>query len=380
MLKVLRRRERGQVLVMAALLVPVLLAMTGMAIDAGRYASDRRSLQNAADAIALAAAQQLCAPSCTDYDAAVAAGDAILDKYDINPDDVTITGSGGNTAPQVTVQIRRPHNFIFMRVVGISTRDVEARARALKVSFGGGEGVVPWGLEESVAGSVPWGAEVIMKYDANSPENGNFGPVRIDAQQGTGSKDYENGVAYGSGSNICAESTPGCDPSSCASGSFPSPCAEDADGCVGPECKSKTGNMVGATKDAVDFRMNNTSATCDSFNEVFTLVDASSGKYRLNNACNPWIDGPGKCADDKPGTLCSRRVFIIPIIDEFGNGSGDVTVVRFALMFLEGYDSNKCKGSACEIKGRFVKADINTGSLSGIFDPQAPIQYVRLAE
>src|SRR5687768_5409714 len=103
-----RTRERGQVLVMAALLVPVLLAMTGMAIDAGGYASDRRSLQNAADAVALAAAQRLCATSCTDYGEAVAAGEAILDRYDIDPADVTITGSGGASAPQVTVNIERP--------------------------------------------------------------------------------------------------------------------------------------------------------------------------------------------------------------------------------------------------------------------------------
>ena len=37
-----RRRERGQVLVIAAILLPVLLAMAGMAIDVGSYASERR--------------------------------------------------------------------------------------------------------------------------------------------------------------------------------------------------------------------------------------------------------------------------------------------------------------------------------------------------
>ena len=57
--KLLRRRERGQVLMMAALLLPVLLGMAGMAVDVGSYASDRRQLQNAADSIALAAAQEL---------------------------------------------------------------------------------------------------------------------------------------------------------------------------------------------------------------------------------------------------------------------------------------------------------------------------------
>ena len=53
------RRERGQILVMAAILLPVLLGMAGMAVDVGSYASERRSLQNTADSIALAAGQDL---------------------------------------------------------------------------------------------------------------------------------------------------------------------------------------------------------------------------------------------------------------------------------------------------------------------------------
>jgi Flp pilus assembly protein TadG len=76
-MRMLFKRECGQIIIIAALLLPVLLAMTGMAVDLGSYASDRRSLQNVADAVALAAAQELCATSCTDYSQATAAGDEI---------------------------------------------------------------------------------------------------------------------------------------------------------------------------------------------------------------------------------------------------------------------------------------------------------------
>ena len=51
--------ERGQVAMIAAGLLPVLLGMTGLAVDVGSYMSERRQLQNAADSIALAGAQEL---------------------------------------------------------------------------------------------------------------------------------------------------------------------------------------------------------------------------------------------------------------------------------------------------------------------------------
>ena len=71
--------EGGQVIVLAAVALPVLLGMVGMGLDLGSYASERRSLQNAADSIALAAAQGL-----PDESAAQSAGQqyaTLLDFY-----------------------------------------------------------------------------------------------------------------------------------------------------------------------------------------------------------------------------------------------------------------------------------------------------------
>lgn len=50
------RRQAGQTLVIFALSIVFLLGMAGVAIDAGRFVTQRRFLQNAADAAALAAA------------------------------------------------------------------------------------------------------------------------------------------------------------------------------------------------------------------------------------------------------------------------------------------------------------------------------------
>jgi hypothetical protein len=136
--------------------------------------------------------------------------------------------------------------------------------------------------------------------------------------------------------------------------------------------------MTGPTRTAVDFRINNTMASCDTFEETFSGPDAE-GKYHLVPDCNPWLEGPGKC--DSPTDLCSRRVIIIPVVESFGNGSSDPLLVQeFALMWLEGYDSGTCTGNSCEIKARFVDAELTTGGLSGVYDPDAHIQFIRLSE
>jgi Flp pilus assembly protein TadG len=51
--------DRGQILVVAAVLLTILLAAAGFSIDIGRQEAERRHVQNAADAGALAACQAL---------------------------------------------------------------------------------------------------------------------------------------------------------------------------------------------------------------------------------------------------------------------------------------------------------------------------------
>jgi hypothetical protein len=78
--------------------------------------------------------------------------------------------------------------------------------------------------------------------------------------------------------------------------------------------------------------------------------------------------------------LCSRRVFLIPIVDGFGNGSSDpVTIVGFALVFLEGYQGS-CTGNSCDIEARFVRADVTTGGFTGPYDPDSAVHIVKLTE
>lgn len=374
MLRLLKRRERGQVLILVAGLAPVLLGMTGMAIDIGSYAGHRRELQNSADAIALAAAQRLCETSCSDTTEATEAANQWAEKNDIDLADLTLTFSGGSSAPRVRASIQNNHNFAFMRIVGIDSRDVGAAAASIKVSFGGGNGIVPWAVTQDTIDAAGSGNLVTMKYDATGGNLGNFGAIRID---GPGANTYGTSARYGSQDYACAEGTANCTTGACP-GTYPATCAENSPTCDGPECTPETGNVIGPTREAVDFRMNNTSATCDTFAETFTLL--STGKYHLEANCNPWTDGPGECTSNAVGFLCSRRVIVIPVVDEFGNGASDpLTIQRFALMYLEGYEGT-CTGNDCEIRGRFVQADLNARAFAGAFDPEASIHFVKLVE
>ena len=367
-LKSLRRGERGQVLILAALTIPVLLGMAGMAVDVGSYSSERRTLQNAADAIALAAAQEL--PDVSDTQNVA---DTWAAKNGIDPADMQVIITGGNTAPAVQVIITESHEFSFVRAIGINDAAVGGKAKAVKVSLGGNDGIVPWAVENSVIGSVPWGQEIVLKYDANNADSGNFGPIRAD---GSGSDDYETAATFGSDSTLCSSGATTCTVSACPGG-YPEDCGETSPECDGSQCPPKTGNVIGGTRDAVDYRINYTSPNCDTFDEVFTDPDGDD-VFLLDADCNPWA-GPGVC--DTATELCSRRVFIIPVINDYPNGSSEpVTVLRFALVFLEGYGDGSCIGSSCEIVARFVQAEITTGGLSGIYEEDAPIKFIRLTE
>lgn len=375
----IRRRlgERGQVIMLVAGMLPMLLGMTGLAIDVATYMGDRRQLQNAADSIALAGAQAL-----PDEDAAEDVAEDWADRNGIDLSDLTLTVDASGATPFVRARINRPHAFSFMRIFGIDSKNVGARAAAVKVSYGGGSGIVPWSVTQATVDAAGNGVQITMKYDSTGGTNGNFGAIRID---GPGANVYEDSVRYGSTTTACAVSAPNCVVGSCP-GQYPNVCAETSPTCDGPECTPQTGNVIGPTRDGVDFRMQYTCNTtnkcgtqaCNTFALAFGTPDAD-GKYHLDPDCNPWIDGPGKCTSATD--FCSRRVIIIPVVDSFGNGASDpAEIQRFALVFLEGYDNGKCQGNSCEIKGRFVKADITTDALAGVYDEDALIHFTKLSE
>jgi Flp pilus assembly protein TadG len=341
----LHRGQRGQAFFFVVAAMAVIGGMAAIAIDLGSYSADRRDLQNAADAIALAASQDL-----PDQSDAIAAANEWAAKNGIDLADMTVTVIPQNLPsepnPRVQVELAHDHDFTFARLIGITSSEVSASTSAVRTSPGGSGGLMPWSVLESAKSLAFPGDEVVLKYDANNVENGNFGALRLD---GNGASDYEAAIKYGSENAYCADSAIGC----------PHPSVVD----------TKPGNMTGPTRDGTDHRIDGTEDGCDTWGEV--VHDNGDGTHGLKADCNPFGQG---------GNPDSLRVVIVPVIDSLCSGTCTVTILEFALFFLEGYGDGGCTGNDCEIKGRFLKSNTNYGALMGVFDPDTFAHFMRLVQ
>jgi hypothetical protein len=122
-----RGRERGQALPIVALLLVVLLALVGMAVDAGRVYVARAELVRALDSAALAAVVEL-----PDMDDAEHKATVYMSQ---NQPDAAITFPA-QVANQFRVKGSRTVNFHFMKILGIGSTQVNGVAAA-------GIGIVP---------------------------------------------------------------------------------------------------------------------------------------------------------------------------------------------------------------------------------------------
>ena len=140
-------RDRGQVLVLVVLAMVALMAAAGLAFDVGRFYSERRFLQNAADAGALAVANALTrGESSTSAEAmgrdvltrnllgspvGTAAVVATTPQYETGypGDPVHLTSGILITGGEVRVAVYSDVHYTFGRAVGLSDARIGAQAR-----------------------------------------------------------------------------------------------------------------------------------------------------------------------------------------------------------------------------------------------------------
>ena len=143
-----RRREGGQVLVIFALSITVLFAAAGLAFDIGRFYSERRYLQNAADAAALAAANAMIQGH-SQAEADTIARAILAANFNHDPNGVTpslppstpVYDSAHSGDPnylingilfngcEVRVAVLNSINYSFGRAVGLSASTIGGQAR-----------------------------------------------------------------------------------------------------------------------------------------------------------------------------------------------------------------------------------------------------------
>ena len=127
------KHEGGQSIVLVAFTIAMLCGVAALVVDTGMVSVAQGQLQNAADAAALAAANDL--PSAS---AAATTADAYGELNGVPAANTSITTPYKGNANKVEVVCTKTVQYTFARVIGINSKVVTARAVAEKTGMTGG--------------------------------------------------------------------------------------------------------------------------------------------------------------------------------------------------------------------------------------------------
>ena len=316
--------ERGQVVIIVALLLVCLFGMTALVVDVGSIYEKRRHTQTVADAAALAGAQDL--PEHPGQAIQTAIDYADLNGVSISEDNIQISeseyGVPNDTIKVTPTDINAP--LFFARVLGVNSVTVNATATATANGPLSMTGLMPWAVvmgdyypDDLISGQ-PYNLKVGPHDDEfNTP--GWFQIMEFDdcTPQG-GAAQYETNIIDG--------------------------CCEEI--WIDEWYPVEPGNIAGKTGMGIDERLSSDVCT---FEEVIGIDD---DEYYVKD---------GDCP----------RVVYIPLIEERPkNPSEDVKIIGFSIFFLEDVESEG--KNVFTVTGRFVDYGIavsyggTTGYIGGI--------------
>lgn len=197
--------DRGASAVLFAFLLPVMLGVQALTIDATRMFVERRHLQNAADAAAMAAVTYLPTsdPIVLGRASDAAVTYASLNGIQINGANVTFT-TVAQANDRVQVDTETDILFAFARTFGLTTGTVRAHAIAQVGQIGGLMGVLPLGIAPPVGG-FQMGAVYCLTLHSSGNANscpdairGDFQALDIDDLGSSSTSIYRERLASGS--------------------------------------------------------------------------------------------------------------------------------------------------------------------------------------
>ena len=304
--------ERGAVTVLFALTLPLVIGVQMLVVDGSRVFVERRALQNAADAAALAAAQYL--PTTDPARLAVARAEAVAfaasNGVTLSPADVEFTT---DTTPfdRVTVRTSGSAPFFFAPGIGIDTGAVSSLGSAQLGVVGGMLGVMPWGAVAPAEGFV-FGEQYCLKFGSSggggvcdAHDQGNFHALDVDDTGTSSASVYRDLVVSGSNTVVRA----------------------------GQIKDVVSGNMNGPTQQGTGCSGNSGRISGDD-SEFEDIVEAGDGSYRVLDWSNP-------------------RLVVIPRV-EFPD-SQHALVLGFSAFFIESCGSNGA------VIGRFIDTVVPGG-------------------
>jgi Putative Flp pilus-assembly TadE/G-like len=169
------RDERGgQILVLFALGIVAVVAMVGLVLDGGDAFNQRRGEQNGADLAALAGANAYLNTYMSTMNAAASTTAATSTAQTSATGNGYTNGAGSTVAVTVSllphgatvqVDITKPHQNSFARVMGMNTWDVSVTATAITGSIDTAVGAAPWIMDVEA-----FNADGTPKYTASNPQ------------------------------------------------------------------------------------------------------------------------------------------------------------------------------------------------------------------
>lgn len=127
-MKQIFKDQRGTAIVLFVLVFAVICGISGLVVDLGYVFYNKHKLQNAVDAAALAAAQQIINnPSQISYCA-----EDIAQKNGVISNEITVTHPYQVDENKVEVSATRTLDYFFMQILGFNSTTISARAVAMR--------------------------------------------------------------------------------------------------------------------------------------------------------------------------------------------------------------------------------------------------------
>lgn len=306
-----------------------LFAIFAVALDVGASWTQRRNMQNVADAAALAGAQELDGSTAGRDAAEVVALDYVSKNVSNLAAAPTITFNDG-VWTEIQVIVAKESPSFFLANFGIGDHDLAAKATARKSNAQISEGIIPVAVPQENIGA----HGQLITVTSGVPQSQN-GPVvgNIQLPPKTPGSDCQDSGGNGNGANDLGNGIE---------------CGSAVGITLGQELDSKKGGSSGPVRTAFENRVENSTDIDGAGTDCRTLDDV----FLARPDDEPWEINP-VCA---PGSYQTMLVFI-PVIDEWdGQGSNlHGTVIDLALFWIDPDQQVKCsEGGVCQIQGMWI--------------------------
>lgn len=197
-LRSLIKNEHGNILVMTALFMVVLLGVVGLALDGGRIYAEKSSLQKALDAAVLGGVQVIASKGEAEA-ITVAKNLGAKNAHSLDGGTFSTTSRSIKVSQEVKVPLT------FARFLGFNEATVSASAKAIAAPLQKGLKITPIAVEKD---SLPHNTE--LKCENTGKNHGNCGYLAFDGRGASNLKDnIINGVEVSVGELGTVETEPG---------------------------------------------------------------------------------------------------------------------------------------------------------------------------